>query len=76
MTSLENKGTIIISKFPEEVDTLWFILNNLQENLDINDIHSFAKVWSASKKYKCSYSSEINIKVKALAQNIYINYMG
>ena len=82
MTSLENKGTIIISKFHEEVDTLWFILNNLKNSEeDINDIHSYAKVWLSSKNYKCTFSSEINQKVKALAQNMYIrvlvlNYVG
>ena len=72
MSSLENRGTIIISKFNEDVDTLWFILNNIDKN-DINDIHSYAKVWLASKKYKCSYTSEINQKVSALTKNLYIN---
>lgn len=74
---LEYGGVLLISDKPVPIDEMWFVVKNIpieksKPDIDIDVIHTYAKVWSSCKNYSCGYNSQIMDKVHELVKQVYV----
>ena len=63
MPGLEYCGRVIFSKEPMTPEELWFVAKNKNGH---PDAEHYAKVWSSTKKYHCTYSKEVMDQLESL----------
>lgn len=61
MTGIEVRGRLVFAQ-DLSIDELWFVAKNIHEP----HAEQLARVWSASKKYGCTYAPDVMDRVKEM----------
>jgi hypothetical protein len=74
---INKNGKIYFIKETSEISShhilrSWFIVNNINDNLDINELEKLSKMWIAINKYDCIYSDKYMQVIKELKKNYQI----
>jgi hypothetical protein len=60
MTHFEYKGKVyVLQDGPFSMEEIWFIVKNYEhvkhEDVTLQDMHNYARLWSATKKHQCVF---------------------